>query len=116
MSEKPRATRHEILFPMRLETHEGEPGFAVSRNISTSGSLIATATELKAGAPVTLRLQFHREDEERWVQGTIVRVIPNIEDPHGMWPHLVGIQFVSEMPEIEPLLQRHAQSAEGDPA
>jgi hypothetical protein len=111
MSEKSRAARYEILFPMRLETKEGEPGFAVSRNISVSGSLIATAAELKAGAPVTLRLQFHREDEERWVQGTIVRVIPNVDDPHGMWPHLVGVQFASELPEIEPMLKQHAQEA-----
>jgi len=51
---------------------------------------------------VTLRLQFHRDDKERWVEGTIVRVIPNADDPYGMWPYLVGIHFDSEVPEIEP--------------
>lgn len=99
MSDQQRAPRYEVLFPMRLESKEGGPGFAVSRNISASGSLIATASELKVGAPVTLRLQFHREDPERWVEGTIVRVTPNAEDPYGMWPYLVGVHFGSQQPE-----------------
>ena len=116
MSEQQRAPRFEVLFPMRLETKEGGPGFAVSRNISTTGSLIASAAELKVGAPVTLRLQFHRDDKERWVEGTIVRVIPNADDPYGMWPYLVGIHFDSEVPEIEPQLRQQAQEAKGGTA
>jgi hypothetical protein len=113
MSDEQRAPRFEVLFPMRLETKEGGPGFAVSRNISTSGSLIATASELTVGAPVTLRLQFHRDDAERWVEGAIVRVIPNADDPYGMWPYLVGVRFASELPEVEPLLKRHTEDAKG---
>ncbi len=113
MSEQQRAPRFEVLFPMRLESKEGGPGFAVSRNISASGSLIATASELKEGAPVTLRLQFHRDDKERWVEGTIVRVLPNADDPYGMWPYLVGIHFATELPEIEPLLKQQDQEAKG---
>ncbi len=113
MSEQQRAPRYEVLFPMRLESKEGGPGFAVSRNISSSGSLIATATELKVGAPVTLRLQFHRDDKERRVEGSIVRVLPNADDPYGMWPYLVGIHFASDLPEIEPLLKQQEQEAKG---
>jgi len=51
MSEQQRAPRFEVLFPMRLETKESGPAFAVSRNISTTGSLIASAAELKVGRP-----------------------------------------------------------------
>jgi hypothetical protein len=116
MSEQPRAPRYELLFPMRLETKEAGPGFAVSRNISTSGSLIATASELKPGAPVTLRLQFHRDDQERWVEGVIIRVIPNEEDPYGMWPYLVGVQFTAALPELEPLLKQQAEHSKGGAA
>jgi hypothetical protein len=116
MSDQQRAPRFEVLFPMRLETKEGGPGFAVSRNLSASGSLIATASELTVGAPVTLRLQFHRDDAERWVEGTIVRVTPNADDPHGMWPYLVGVRFASVVPEIEPLLKQQAQEAKGEHA
>lgn len=109
MAEQQRAPRYEILFPMRLEMGEGQQSFAVSRNLSVSGTLIATAAELQVGGAVTLRLQFHRDDQERWVEGRIVRVIPNTDDPYGMWPHLVGVQFASELPELEPLLRQHAQ-------
>lgn len=116
MSGQARAPRFEILFPMRLETREGGPGFAVSRNISSSGSLIATTSELKVGAPVTLRLQFRREDQERWVQGTIVRVTPNADDPYGMWPYLVGVRFDAEIPGIESLLKPQTQEARDGPA
>jgi hypothetical protein len=101
---------------MRLETKEGKAGFAVSRNISTSGSLIATASDLKVGAPVTLWLQFHREDPERRVEGIIVRVIPNADDPYGMWPYLVGVQFESELAEIEPMLKQHVKESKGSRA
>jgi len=116
MHETPRAARFELLFPMRLATQDGEPGFAVSRNISASGSLIATAAALAVGAPITLRLQFSRDDEERWVEGSIVRVVPNTEDPHGMWPYLVGVRFASAMPEIEPLLRGHVRDGGADPS
>jgi hypothetical protein len=116
MSETPRAPRYELLFPMRLETKDSGAGFAVSRNISTSGSLIATASELRVGAPVTLRLQLHRDDQERWVEGVIVRVAPNAEDPYGMWPYLVGVRFASALPELEPLLKQQAEHAKGGAA
>jgi len=114
MGEKPRATRYEILFPMRLESKEGVPGFAVSRNLSTTGSLIATASELAVGAPITLRLQLRREDAERWVQGTIVRLVPNADDPHGIWPYLVAVRYAAELPDLEPLLRQHLQDAGRD--
>jgi len=116
MHETSRATRFELLFPMRLAAKDGEPGFAVSRNISASGSLIATAAALAVGSPITLRLQFHRDDEERWVEGSIVRVVPNADDPHGMWPYLVGVRFASAMPEIEPLLRGYARGGAADPS
>lgn len=108
MEEKRRAKRYEILFPMRLEAQQGVPGFAVSRNLSTGGTLIATATDLTVGAPVTIFFRIGSEAEDRRAEGSIVRVGTNQDDPHGMWPYIVGVQFLAEMPELEPLLQQHA--------
>jgi hypothetical protein len=93
---------------MRLEAQPGVPGFAVSRNLSTSGTLLATATDLQVGAPVIVFLRIGGDAEERRVEGRIVRVGTNEADPYGMWPYLVGVQFASEMPELEALLQQHA--------
>jgi len=106
--ERRRARRYEILFPMRLEAQQGEPGFAVSRNLSTGGTLMATAADLKVGAPVKIFFQIGGEAAERRAEGRIVRVATNEDDPHGLWPYLVGVRFAAAMPELDPLLEQYA--------
>jgi hypothetical protein len=96
------------MFPMRVEAPQGMPGFAVSRNLSTGGTLMATASELNVGAPVVLFFRIGADSEERRAEGSIVRVGKNEEDPYGMWPYLVGVQFRAEMPDLDPLLEKHA--------
>lgn len=108
MDERRRARRYEILFPMRLEAQHGVPGFAVSRNLSIGGTLMATATSLEIGAPVTIFFRIGLEGEERRADGSIVRVGTNADDPYGMWPYLVGVRFHAAMPELDPLLEQYA--------
>jgi hypothetical protein len=107
MDERRRARRYEILFPMRLEAQQGGPGFAVSRNLSIGGTLMATATDLQLGAPVTVFFRVGGETEERRAEGNIVRVGTNEDDPYGMWPYIVGVRFLAAMPDLDPLLEKY---------
>ena len=47
------------------------------------------------------------DDTERTLEGTIVR-IEDSEDPAGPWPHKMAVQFDSDSPELEQLLESAA--------
>jgi hypothetical protein len=84
---------------MRLETTAGGDELAVSRNVSRTGLLMATATRLEVGAPVTVTYREEPEgEEERTIQGRIVRFESNQDDPEGLWPYMVAIEFLEPLP------------------
>ncbi|MFW6052158.1 MAG: PilZ domain-containing protein [Myxococcota bacterium] len=101
-----RATRHRVWFPMRVEPKAGGETLAMSQNISRTGLLMATAEDLEIGASVDVTLRLPTQDaQDHQVSGRVVRVERNDRDPEGLWPHLVAVEFRSEVPELEPLLQ-----------
>lgn len=94
MEERRRSKRDEAWFPMRLETTEGGERLAVSRNVSETGLLIATTTRLEVGAPIKITYREEPEDEEdHIVEGRIVRFERNEDDPKGLWPFMVAVEF-----------------------
>jgi hypothetical protein len=96
---------------MRFEG-DGDSPQAVSRNISTSGVLMATARELDVGHAVTLRFRVTlKDDEEHVIKGTIVRFEKNQEDPDSLWPFMVAVEFGQPTPVLEPLIEEAAQQA-----
>ena len=83
--QQPRAKRYQVWFPMSFDSPERKDGMAVSRNLSNSGVLMATASELSVGAVVTVTFNLTLKDtSERTVQGRIVRVQTNAADPDGI--------------------------------
>jgi hypothetical protein len=79
--------------------------YAISRNLSASGLLMATAEKLEVGASVKVSFQLPAaRPGPQSVQGQIVRVTSNSEDPEGIWPHMAAVEFDAEDPELEPLL------------
>jgi len=79
---------------MRIETTKGGEQLAVSRNVSETGLLIATGTRLEVGAPIKITYREEREDkEEHSVEGRIVRFDRNEDDPVGLWPYMVAVEF-----------------------
>jgi hypothetical protein len=90
---------------------EGEEidGVAVSRNISTTGVLMVSAAALEVGATVKVVFQLPGDDEERVLESQIIRVEENDEDPAGLWPHRVALQFDKSVTELEPLLEEVAK-------
>lgn len=94
---------------MRVE--ELEEGMAVSHNVSGRGMLLVTATTLEVGAPVHIVVQFPPEGEqERTVTGRVVRVERNKDDPEGIWPHRIAVQFDEPVADIEKALASLAET------
>ncbi|MBI4702438.1 MAG: PilZ domain-containing protein [Deltaproteobacteria bacterium] len=111
MDERRTAKRYPIWFPMSVDSDPLQDGLAVSQNISKSGLLMATAAKLEVGATVTVTFQLTRRDPvQRRIEGRIVRIQANAEDPEGLWPSFVAVAFDEAAPEIEPLLEELAAS------
>jgi hypothetical protein len=82
-------------------------GMAVNHNVSASGMLIALSARLKVGARVDLRFSVPASAEpERMLQGKVVRIEDNAEDPDGLWPYRMAVAFDDPDPELIPALER----------
>lgn len=116
VEERRKAKRFRAWFPMRIEPTDAGEHIAVSRNISSVGLLMATATKLELGAPVTLRFRMAPAGPpEHVVPGTIVRFLSNEEDPDGLWPHKVAVEFDEPDPKLESILLSIGAESEEPP-
>ena len=95
---------------MRFEGGPDDAPQAVSRNISQTGLLMATARKLDLGASVKLVFRVSLDDEtEHELIGRIVRSEQNSDDPNGLWPYWVAVEFEEAAPELEPLIQEASE-------
>lgn len=95
---------------MRFEGGPDDAPQAVSRNISQTGVLMATARKLEAGGTVRLVFRVSLDDPtEHELTGRIVRSEQNSDDPNGLWPYWVAVEFEEPAPELEPLIQEAAE-------
>jgi hypothetical protein len=100
-----RSPRFMVWLPVRVD--ELAEGMAVSHDASDRGMLLVTASRLDVGAPVTIVVAVPPEGgEEREVHGRVVRVEDNAEDPDGMWPHRLAVEFDERVPDVERALAR----------
>lgn len=73
--------------------------------------LLVSASELEVGSVVTIVVQIPPEGTvEKRIQGRVVRVEPNKDDPDGMWPHRMAVAFEHPVPEIEAALHALAEA------
>ena len=95
--------RHTAWFPIRLDADELGNAVAIAKNVSQNGMLLASYQKIAVGAPVRLSLHLRPgEAKPRMVRGTIVRLVPNDEDPQGMWPHKIAVEFDDPVPGLVP--------------
>jgi hypothetical protein len=113
VDERRTGARFEVWFPVQIEPAEekgGAPRITVSRDVSTRGILLSSASELKPGAKVVVSFRvLPDEKNERRVEGTVVRVDQNQEDPDGLWPVRLAVEFAERVPELERQL-KYAES------
>lgn len=99
--------RHVAWFPIRLDAEDLGQGLAIAKDVSASGIGIASTFRYAVGAPVVLTLHLDPETgEAREVTGTIVRMMANDEDPEGMWPYKIGIEFDDPDPDLVEAIRR----------
>jgi hypothetical protein len=73
---------------------------------------MATATNLRIGSEVMVSFKLTNHDgEPHKVPARIVRIDQNKQDPDGLWPFMVAVEFEDEVPDLEQLL--HEASSPG---
>jgi hypothetical protein len=97
-------SRYRLWFPVQLAAGE-RVKIGMNHNIGAGGMLLASASELVPGEAVQVTFQLPPAGEPRTLQGHVLRVEPNSEDPEGGWPHRVAIAFDEIVPELHPFLE-----------
>ena len=85
-------------------------GLALNHNISAGGMLIALSAELGVGEAITATFSLPKSKGEHTVHGRILRIERNREDPEGMWPYRVAVEFDDVSPDLVPLVERAASA------
>ena len=75
---------------------------AISRDVSSRGIQLSAARNLEPGSRVTITFRVLPDDASvRYVEGTVVRVEENSDDPDGLWPLRIAVEFDQEVPDLE---------------
>jgi PilZ domain len=96
--------RYNLWFPVQL-TAGGEPNLAINQNIGAGGMLLALRADVKVGDVVSVKFRLPTGGADRELQGRVVRIERNSEDPDGEWPFKVGVAFEDVSPDLIPLLE-----------
>jgi hypothetical protein len=67
--------------------------------------LLASPSALAPGDRVKVTFVVPPSGAPHSLEGHVVRVEPNPEDPEGTWPHRIALEFDEVVEELEPLLQ-----------
>lgn len=99
--------RHRLWFPVWIHPDGDDPTLpGVSHDASVAGIRVATGGAPEVGAHVVVTFRFPPEDGvERSVTGTVVRIEENADDPDGLWPKRVAVEFDEPMNELAALLE-----------
>jgi hypothetical protein len=92
-------SRFEVWLPVKVDALR--EGIAITHDASSTGALMLTASTLDEGAPIEVAIKLPGEDVPKRVTGRVVRVEENADDPHGLWPHRMAIEFDEAIPELE---------------
>jgi hypothetical protein len=95
--------RRRFWLPVELD---GLPnGFAVSHDASDSGLLLVCSSTLEVGTLVLLTFRIPPGGPVViQVSARVVRVSANDEDPDGLWPFKMAVQFEEPVPALEAYL------------
>jgi hypothetical protein len=111
MSKQRKFTRYVLWFPVQLEGGTQHESLGVTHNASQGGVLIVSNTRMTPGETVTVTFRVSPDDPTTHsATARIVRIDENTEDPDGLWPHRVALEFDQPMGELELLLRGAAES------
>ena len=82
--------------------------------MSQSGSMMVTSARLRVGENVEVHVRIPPDGEDEWsLKACVIRCEANEEDPEGLWPFRIAIEFTELSPELEALLLDHSNVLEG---
>jgi hypothetical protein len=112
--------RYQVWIPVKVDALR--EGLAITRDASTRGVLMLTASKLEPGTSIELSLKLPDDPVPKRVAGKVVRVEENAADPHGLWPHRMAVEFDEEIADLEWIVgattvpeRRKAPRADGEP-
>lgn len=87
---------------------------AIGHDMSQGGALLVTSSTPAPGDRVQLfvRVPPNAEDE-REIRAKVLRVEANSEDPNGIWPFQIALEFDEPQPELEATMREHSRMLEG---
>ena len=91
--------RYEVWLPVKVDSLK--EGIAVTHNASQGGMLMVTASKLDPGSEVHITLRTPDSGQVHELTGRVVRVEENSDDPHGLWPHRMAVEFDTPVPELD---------------
>jgi hypothetical protein len=111
--ERRKHERYALWFPVRIEAGGKPEALGVTRDASRAAIRVSAATKLEVGERVTVTFSLPDDAQEHRVEGAILRMEPNSDDPHGLWPFRLTVSFDREVPELEALLKEGVEKAKG---
>ncbi len=100
--------RYRLWLPVYSNSLSG--GVAITHDVSTSGMLLLTRSAPALGQQVDLRFCLTAQAERTFeIHAVVVRVLPNDEDPEGLWRFQLAVEYVQPQPDMGPLLREVAE-------
>ncbi len=110
MNERRTTHRVQVWLPVKVDALR--EGIAVTHDASERGLLMVTASRLDPGSAVTVVLKAPDGTETHHLSGRVVRVETNTDDPQGLWPHRMAVEFDQPAPKLEWLIAGLVTAAE----
>jgi hypothetical protein len=98
MDERRSHPRYTIWFPVTVDAESTHELWAICKDASSRGILIASNAPLAVGARVKVTFRVTPEDVDQTVEGHVVRIGGG---GTARWPHQLAIAFDRELPELE---------------
>jgi hypothetical protein len=106
--------RYRLWLPARIEGAGEAIRLAIGHDMSQKGSLLVTNQKLDVGDTIQLILRVPPDfEEERKIGARVLRCTDNEEDPQGLWPYQIAVEFNEADPGLERLLRKHSEVLEG---
>ncbi len=99
-AERRRALRQPVTIPARVDTKSRPQRFAMTRNVSKTGALLATPSRFRIGERATLRFRTPNASDYTRVEARIVRLELNPDNHVGIWPYLAAVHFAEPLPVV----------------
>lgn len=117
MSDQRKHARFIAWFPVKIEDLQAKGRLGVAHNVSQHGVLMVTNSQWEPGESVRVSFRVPSDPSvEHTAVGRIVRREPNTEDPEGLWPERVAIEFDDAVPELDELVERFKSTTLGQSA